>query len=174
VYGGTVNLFGSVANSQQGESVSISEQPIPSFSGVRTVATVQTATDGSFSAVVRPLIRTLYRASSGQATSNAIAINVRPRLTLTRIGSHRFALKALSARSFTGRYGVLQRFSVRTHRWIGVRRVFFTRAFPGVSPTITSRASFRARFGGARIRVFVPRSQLSPGYVSGVSNVASA
>jgi hypothetical protein len=69
---------------------------------------------------------------------------------------------------------VLQRLSVRKHRWISVRRVFFTRAFPGVAPTITSRAVFRARFGGARIRVFIPRSQLSPGYVPGMSNVASA
>lgn len=176
VYGGAVNLFGSVANNQQGESVTISEQRVPAFSGVnvRTVATVQTATDGSFSLVVQPLIRTLYRASNGQATSNTISVNVRPRLSLTRIGSHRFALKALAARSFAGKYGMLQRLSVRKHRWISVRRVFFTRASVTASPTITSRAVFRARFGGARIRVLVSSGQLSPGYVSGVSNVASA
>jgi hypothetical protein len=174
VYGGAVSLVGSVKNGQQGESVTITEQRSPSFSGVQTVATVQTATDGSFSAVVRPVSRTLYRASTGQTTSNTIVVNVRPLLSLTRIGSHRFALTAQAARSFTGRYGMLQRLSVRTHRWISVRRVFFTRAITGVSPTVTSRAVFRARFGGARIRVFVSRSQLSPGYLSGVSNVASA
>jgi hypothetical protein len=174
VYGGSVSLFGSVANGQQGESVTISEQRTPSFSGVQTVATVQTATDGSFSAVVRPIVHTLYRASNGQTTSNTIVVDVRPRLSLTRIGTHRFALTALAARSFAGRYGMLQRLSVRKHRWITVRRVFFTRAITGVSPSVTSRAVFRARFGGARIRVFVSRSQLSPGYVSGVSNVASA
>jgi hypothetical protein len=84
----------------------------------------------------------------------SVSLDSTRRLMLTRIGAHRFALKALAARSFTGRYGVLQRFTVRTHRWISVRRVFFTRAFSGFSPTITSRASFRARFGGTRIRVF--------------------
>jgi hypothetical protein len=167
-------LFGSVANGQPGESVTITEQRVPAFNGVnvQTAATAQTTSDGSFSVVVHPIVRALYRASTGQTTSNTISINVRPRLILTRAASHRFALKALAARSFVGRYGVLQRFSVRTHRWISLRRVFFTRAFQDVSPTITSRAVFRARVGGARIRVFIPRSQLSPSYVSGVSNVA--
>jgi hypothetical protein len=174
VYGRSIRLFGSVANGQPGETVTISEQTLPSFSGVRTVATLQTATDGSFSAVVRPIVRTRYRASSGQTTSNTISINVRPRLILTRVSSHRFMLNALAARSFVGRYGLLQRFSVRTHRWISLRRVFFIRAFQAVSPTVTSRAAFRARLGGATIRVFIPRSQLAPGYVPSVSNRASA
>jgi hypothetical protein len=67
---------------------------------------------------------------------------------------------------------VVQR--LRHHRWISMRRVFFTRALPGVSPTIASRAIFGARLGGSRIRVFVPSSQVSPGYVSGVTNVTFA
>lgn len=158
------------------EAVTISEQRLPAFSGadVRTVATVQTAADGSFNLAVRPLIRTLFRGNDGQTTSNTVSVNVRPRLSLRRIGSHRFALTAMAARSFAGRYAVLQRWIPRRHRWISVRRVFFTRAFSGVSPTITSRAVFRARFGGVRIRAYVRQSQLSPGYVPGVSNVASA
>jgi hypothetical protein len=176
VYGRAVSLFGSVANGQAGESLTITEQRIPAFSGVsvRTVATSQVGTDGAFSVVVRPVVRSLYRASVGQTTSNTISINVRPRLSLTRLGSHRFTLKAMAARSLVGRYGVVQRWSIRRHTWISLKRVFFTRAFPGVSPTITSRAVFRARLGGARIRVLITRSQVSPGYVPAVSNVASA
>lgn len=176
VYGGAVNLFGSVANGQPGESVTITEQRVPAFSGVnvQTAATAQTKTDGSFSVLVHPIVHALYRASSGQTTSNTVSINVRPRLTLTRLRSHRFALTAMAARSFVGRYGLLQRFSTRAHRWISVRRVFFTRASQSVSPTISSRAAFRARLGRARIRVLIPRSQVVPGYVSGVSNVATA
>jgi hypothetical protein len=176
VYGRAVNLFGSVANGQAGEPVTVSEHQLPSFSGagVRTVVTIQTTTDGTFSLDVRPATRTLYRAAAGQATSDTVAVNVRPRLSLARIGSHRVALRALAARSFIGRYGVIQRWSLRTHHWISLRRVFFTPALPAVSPTITSRAVFRARLGRARIRVFVPRSQVSPGYLPGVSNVVSA
>jgi hypothetical protein len=176
VYGGAVRLFGSVANGQPGETVTISERQLPSFSGVdvRTVATVQTTTEGSFEVVVRPVNRAQYRASSGQTTSNTVSINVRPRLSLTRVGSHRFAVTATAARSFVGRYGVVQRWSLRKHHWISLKRVFFTRAFPGASPTITSRAVFRARLGGVKIRVFVPSGQVSPGYVSGVTNVTFA
>lgn len=176
VYGRTVSLFGSVTNAQAGESVTISAQRVPAFNGadVQTVATVQTAADGSFSLAVRPQVRTLYRATTGQTASNTISVNVRPRLSLRRIGFHRFALTAMAARSFTGRYAVLQRWIPQQHRWLSVRRVFFTRAFSGVSPTITSRAVFRARFGGARVRAYVRQSQVSPGYVTGVSNVASA
>ena len=173
VYGRAVSLFGSLANGQVGDAVTINERPIPSFSGVdvRTVATVQTSTDGSFNAAVRPASRAQYRASNGQATSNTVTINVRPRLSLRRIGLHRFAVTATAARSFLGRYGVVQR--LRHHRWVSMRRVFFTRALPGVSP-LASRAVFRARLGGSRIRVFVPSSQVSPGYVSGVTNVTFA
>ena len=176
VYGRAVTLFGSVANGQASEPVTITEHQLPSFSGVdvRAVATVQTNTEGSFTVVVRPVTHTLYKATAGQTTSNTVSVNVRPRLTLTRRASHRFVLRAFAARSFAGRYGVVQRWSLRTHRWIGLRRVLFTRAFPTVSPTIASRAVFSARLGGARIRVLLPRSQASPGYIAGVSNVLPA
>jgi hypothetical protein len=176
VYGGAAHLFGAVANGQPGEAVTITERPVPSFTGVdvRTVATVQTSADGSFDVVVRPESRSLYRAGNAQTTSDTVSINVRPRLSLNRIGPHRFAVMAKAARSFVGRYGVVQRWSLRKHHWLTLRRVFFTRAFPGTSPTITSRAIFRARLGGVKIRVFVPSSQVSPGYVAGVTNVTFA
>jgi hypothetical protein len=173
LYGRAVTLFGSVANGQLGEPVTVVAHQLPSFSGaeVRAVATVQTNAEGSFNLLVRPASHTLYTASNGQTTSNAVSVSVRPRVSLTRSSGHRFVLRAVAARSFVGRYGVIQRWSLRRHHWLSLRRVFFTRAFPGVSPTITSRAVFRARFGGARIRVLIPRS---PGYLSGVSNVLSA
>jgi len=172
-YGRAVTLFGSVANGQPGEPVTVIEHQLPSFSGteVRSVATVQINAEGRFSLLVRPASHTLYTASNGQTTSNAVSVNVRPRVSLTRSTRHRFVLRAVAARSFVGRYGVVQRWSLRTHHWRSLRRVYFTRAFPGETPTITSRAVFRARLGGARIRVLVPRST---GYLSGTSNVLSA
>lgn len=176
VYGGTVRLFGSLANGQVGDTVTIEEHRLPSFNGlaIRTVATVQTAADGSFSAVVRPESHTLYKATTGQTESNTVAVSVRPRLSLSRIARHRFALRATAARSFIGRYGVLQRWNSSRHLWITKQRVFFTRALQSVSPTVTSLAVFRTRFGGARIRVLVPRGQVGPSYVAATSNILSA
>jgi hypothetical protein len=175
-YGGSVTLTGSLANGQAGDAVTISEHRLTSIGGiqVRALTTVQTAADGSFSVDVRPLIRTLYRASTGQTVSNIVSVQVRPRLSLTRIGRHQFVARVVAARSFVGRYGLLQRWSVRTHRWTSVRRVFFTRAVTTVSPTIVSRATFRARLGGARIRVFISSGQTARGYLMAFSNLARA
>ena len=175
-YGGSVTLTGSLANGQAGESVTITEHRVPSLGGlqVRALTTVQTAADGSFNVDVRPLIHTIYKASTGQTGSNAVSVQVRPRLSLLRIGFHRFAARVVAVRSFVGRYGMLQRWSARTQRWTSVRRVFFTRAFTTVSPTVVSSAAFRARLGGARIRVLIPRSQTAPGYLMAFSNLARA
>jgi hypothetical protein len=92
-------------------------------------------------------------------------------VSLTPASGHRFVLQATAARSFVGRYGVVQR--LLAHRWISLTRVFlfFTRAFPVVSPTVNSRAIFRMRIGRARIRVVVPSG---PGYLAAASSVRFA
>src|SRR5919197_974463 len=78
--------------------------------------------------------------------SNSVRVSVRPRLRLTHAGGpHRFLLRALAVRSFVGKYGILQRWSRRSHVWIGVRRVYFRSAVAGISPTVISRTTFRAR-----------------------------
>ena len=173
-YGGSVTLTGSVANGQAGEPLTITEQRVPSVGGLQTqtVATVQLSADGTFTADVHPVIHTLYRVSTGQTTSNAVSVQVRPKAILTRIGVHRFLARVVAARSFVGKYGVLQRW--RGHHWTSVRRVFFTRELTITSPTIVSRATFRARFGRARIRVLIPRSQVGPGYLMAASNLSRA
>jgi hypothetical protein len=173
-YGGTVMLTGSVANGQAGESVTITEQRVPAVGGLQTqtVTTEQAAADGSFSVDVHPLIHTLYRASTGQASSNPVSVQVRPKVMLTRIGFHRFLARVVAARSFVGKYGVLQRW--KRHHWTSVRRVFFTRELTITPPTVVSRATFRARFGRAKIRVLIPRSQTAPGYLFASSNLARA
>ena len=175
-YGGVVTLTGSVANGQAGDSVTITEHRLPAVGGLQTqtVTTVQAAADGSFSVQVHPVIHTLYRASTGQTTSNSVSVQVRPKLMLSRIGVHRFLARVVAARSFVGRYGVLQRWSASRHHWLSVGRVFFTRELSITSPTVVSRATFRARFHRARIRVLIRGSQVGPGYLAAFSNLARA
>jgi len=171
VYGRTVLLTGSVMNGQAGESVTITERRTPAVGGVEThaLATVRTASDGSFSLRVRPLIRTQYTAAAGDTKSNTVAVRVRPLVRLTQLARHRFLVRVLAARSFAGKWAALQRWSVRQQRWIGVRVVFFRSAVAGISPTMTSRAVFKTRLKG-RIRIAMPRSQTRPGYIAGYSN----
>lgn len=106
-YGGSTMLTGSLANGQPGESVTIAEHMVPAVRGlsVRDVATVTTSQDGSFSLNVRPIAHALYRATTGQTSSNTVSVNVRPRLILARVGLHRFQVRAFAARSFRGRFG---------------------------------------------------------------------
>ena|SRR5439155_20122415 len=176
VYGGAVTLSGSLSNNQAGQSVTIMEHRFPfgRTNQVLELATVKTAADGSFSITARPVIHTVYTATIGQVRSNSVAVNVRPRLRLTHAGStHRFLIRALAVRALVGKYGILQRWNRRAQVWVSVRRIYFRSAVAGISPTMVSRATFRARFGRVMIRVLMPLSQTVPGYISGSSNAAT-
>src|ERR671935_1494331 len=173
VYGGAVTLSGSVSNAQAGQPVTIMEHRFPfgRSAQVRELATVKTAADGSFSVLARPVIRTLYTAKVGNTRSDPVAVNVRPRIRLMHArGRHRFLVRTFAARSFVGKYAVLQRWNRRTHVWVGVRRVYFRSIVGGVSPTMVTQATFRAHFGRVMIRMFMPLRQTLPGYISGSSN----
>jgi hypothetical protein len=116
VYRRVVNLSGSVSNGQTGQQVTIMEHRFPfgRTAQVGELATARTAADGSFSFTARPVIRTLYTAKTGNARSDAVAVDVRPRLRLTHAGGrHGFLLRAYAIRAFVGKYGVLQRWNRR-------------------------------------------------------------
>src|SRR5919204_331427 len=177
IYRGAVTLSGSVSNAQAGQPVTIMEHRFPfgRSAQVRELATVKTAADGSFSVLARPVIRTLYTAKVGNTRSDAVPVNVRPLIRLTHAGArHRFLVRAAAARSFAGKYVVLQRWNRRTHVWVGVRRIYFRSAVAGISPTVVSCATFRAHFGRVLIRVFMPLRQTVPGYISGSSNAVTS
>jgi hypothetical protein len=133
VCGRTVLLTGVLRNGQAGESETITERRTPVVGGIRTqaVATVKTDADGTFSLGVRPAVQTQYTASSGDAKSNAVGVRVRPLVRLKHIGSNRFLVRALAARSFVGKWASLQRWSRNRHQWVGVKLVVFRRAVAG-------------------------------------------
>lgn len=171
VYGRATTLVGTVENGRPGESVQITERKLPPTGDVKpqAVASVKTASDGSFRLTVRPSIRSLYRAGDDQTKSNVVSVRVRPLLRLTGIAPHRFLLRAIAARSFVGKFAALQRWSRFEHRWVSVRPVFFQRATTGASPTVVSRAVFQTRVHG-RIRLAMPRGQVGAGFNDGFSN----
>lgn len=173
VYGQAVTLSGSVSSGQAGESVTIMEHRFPfgRTSAINQLATVTTTAGGSFSLSVQPRIHTLYTARVGEMRSESVSVSVRPRLKLARLAApHRFLLTVAAVRSFVGKYGLLQRWSRRSHVWVSMRRVYLrTRVFT-TSPTVISRAKFTLGRSGVRIRVFMPLSQAVPGYISGSSN----
>jgi hypothetical protein len=171
VYGRTTTLVGRVVNGQSGQTVQITERPLPPVPGAKpqSLASVKTASNGTFRLTVRPSIRTLYRAGDDQAKSNVVSVRVRPLLRLTAIARHQFLVRALAARSFVGKFASLQRWNRFKQRWVSVRPVFFQRTTPGTGPTVVSRAVFSTRVHG-KIRLAMPRRQVGAGYNDGFSN----
>jgi plastocyanin len=172
-YGGSALLRGTLANGSVGATVNVIANP-QAGKTARSVLTVSTASNGSFSVRVRPLVQTVYVATTASATSRPLAINVRPRLRLGLFAHRtRGILRVSAARGFVHRYGLLQVWRPRSQVWATMKRVRLTRSTAGISPTIVTTASFRLRVHhGLRVRVLMPRSQTVPGYLYGVSNVA--
>jgi plastocyanin len=170
-YGRTALIRGTLANGAAGATVTVIGNPQAGRT-VRSVLTVPTATNGAFSVRVRPFVQTVYVATAGSATSRPLAVNVRPRLQLGLFAHRtRATLRVSAARGFVHRYGLLQVWRPRSGLWSSVKRVRLTRSFAGTSPTIVTTVSFRMHHG-LRVRVLMPRSQTTPGYSYGVSNVA--
>jgi hypothetical protein len=172
VYGGSVTLSGQISSGQAGQSVTIMEHRFPfgRTGQVREVGTVTTTAGGSFDLAVNPLIRTLYTAKIGAKNSEPVAVDVQPRLRLSRLGTqHRFLFRVSAIRSFVGKYGLLQRWNARSHVWVSVRRVFLGSARQVSATTMVTRTIFRWNRSNVRIRVLMPRSQTAPGYISGTT-----
>ena len=171
-YGGSVLLRGTIANGTSGEKVTITGTT-QAGKPARSVLTATTTADGTFSVRVRPLVQTVYVATTGTSSSDPLAINVRPRVRLGVIGRTRGVLRASAARSFVNKRWVVQVLHPRRHVWVSMKRVRLTRSVPTATPTIVTTASFRLHIRhGLRLRVLVPAGQTAPGYVSGVSNIA--
>jgi hypothetical protein len=168
-YGGAATLAGRVAGAGAGVSVSIWAQRFGRRGPVR-VASASTASNGSFGVVVKPRIRTVYfaRVSSGPA-GNSVAIAVRPRLRLTKLGKHFFSLKVYAARSFVGRVTYVQRWSASRRRWLTIGPMHMRSARYG--PTVVTSKPFVLRIArGLRLRVRMPLSQSTTGYITSLSN----
>jgi plastocyanin len=169
-YGGATVLTGKVSNGTAGEKVTLSTKPQASDAATST-DTVTTAADGSFRVSVHPVVQTAYTAAAANSTSSPVVINVRPRVRLGIVAHRRAIVRVSAARGFRHKYALVQRWNARRHLWRNVRRVRFSATtIVGPSTVVTSARFLQPLTRGARLRVFVPRSQVAPGYTSTVSN----
>jgi hypothetical protein len=147
VFGKSVTLSGKVSNSKASENVSV-------LSG------------GHWSEAVKPTIETSYQAKWKSATSSTVSVKVRPLITLTLVSraTGSFTTKVSAARSFAGKFVLVQRLTST-----GVSTL------KRVTLDANSAASFRVRLhlGRSRLRVVMPTSQTAPGYITGTSNVVT-
>jgi len=93
-----------------------------------------------------------------------VTVKVRPLITLTlvNLSTGTFSTKVTAARSFTGKFVLVQRVSST-----GVTTL------KKVTLDTSSSATFRVRLhhGRSRLRIVMPTSQTAPGYITGTSKV---
>ena len=169
VYGRTTTLAGRIDNGTAGERVTITAKPQLAGKVTQSTQVVTAGADGSFSAVVQPLVHTTYVASTDKSRSDAVAINVAPKLGVGFLSRTRFIFRATAARSLVGKYGLLQKRIGRV--WVSMRRIYLARATYGPAQSVVSSATVRLHLRhGLSLRVLMPLGQTVPGYVSASSN----
>jgi hypothetical protein len=163
VYGGSVSLSGKIAASSAGQTVNVLAEP-SGASAFSALASVTTTAGGHWSEDVKPTIETSYQATWTSATSSTVTLKVRPLITLTLVNASNgtFSTKVTAARSFAGKFALVQRLSSTGPLTL-----------KKVTLDANSSASFRVRLhqGRSRLRVVMPSSQTAPGYITGMSNV---
>jgi hypothetical protein len=161
-YGGSVTLSGKIANHTAGQTVTVLAEPSGS-SSFSALGSVTTTAGGNWSDTVKPTIETSYQASWMSQTSQAVTVKVRPMITLTSVNpaSGTFSTKVVGARSFQGKFVLVERLSST-----GATTV------KKVTLDANSSATFTVRLhhGRNRLRVVMPTSQTEPGYITGTSN----
>ena len=96
----------------------------------------------------------------------------RPRITLRKVSATRYGVTVVAGRSFAGKVGYVARWSVRSQRWVAVRRFTLVR-----SKTSSTVALATVRFRVSRktkLRAFLSQAQVQPGYITGYSNFIRA
>src|SRR5207247_7169395 len=163
VYGGSVTLSGKISDSTAGQPVDVLAQPFDA-SSFSKLASATTTASGQWTEVVKPTVETSYEANWMSTTSSTVTVKVRPMITLAlvNLSSGAFSTKVTAARSFTGKFVLVQRLSSS-----GVLTL------KKVTLDANSSATFRVRLhhGRPRLRVVMPSSQTAPGYITGMSNV---
>ena len=159
VFGGRVQLTGTVPTHTAGEQVVIFSKPY-GIASARSVATVLTGVNGVWTYLARPRIATAYQASWRSGLSPAVSVAVRPRVTITRYKNGHFFIAVAGNHAFAHKVVQLQR-KVGT-RWVTIKRVRLG---------LRSRVEFRATIptGRSTVRAAFSVNQAGAGYLGGTS-----
>jgi plastocyanin len=164
ILGDAVTLSCIVSSKQAGENVTIVARP--AGEPVESIQ-VATTTGGNWSLQVQPRINTTYQAQYDGASSTTTAINVRPRITLEKVGRSRYLAVVVAARSMAGKTVNLTRWTPNAG-WVTIGQ----QQLQSIARTNTTVvATFSASVDlGAKLRIFMPATQTTPDYLDGHSN----
>jgi hypothetical protein len=123
-------------------------------------STVLTGTGGAWSVTTHPKILTSHEASANGSTSTAVAVGVRPRISLS-VRNGTISTKVTAGKSFARRHVLLQRLGGGS--WHTVARRALNRHSAATFPTKLLPT------GTSTIRVTISTNQAGASYLGGVS-----
>ena len=163
VYGASVTLSGKTSSAKANEKVDVLAEA-SGQTNLSALGSVPTTAGGQWTDVVKPTIETSYQARWKSATSSTVTVKMRPQITFTlvKLSSGSFSTKVTAARSFAGKFVLVQRLTATG-----------ATTLKKVTLDSSSAATFRVRLhhGRNRLRVLMPTSQAAPGYITGMSKV---
>lgn len=159
-------LSGTVTSAQK---VSVDEQPCGATTFKNLGQPLSVSASGAWSLAATPTMRTVYRAKAKSATAD-VTVAVRPKVSLTKIGAHRFSVRIVAARSFAQRIALFQRRSPAG--WRTVKSIPLLNVISGqTAPTMISGKDFRSGVApGRRVRILLTQAQVGGCYAPGTSN----
>jgi plastocyanin len=159
LYGSQTTLTGAVSNGEAGETVTISEQPAGQTT-TKQLATVTTATAGTFTYTVQPQRLTTYVASWKNANSVTVTVQVRPKVTFAPFSTTKMFTKVVPGVSHAGNFVYVQRLT--SVGWITISK-------QPLGPLSGRIFKLPRKCGTMTYRIYLSADQAGTGYLDGWS-----
>ena len=159
-YGAQTVISGTVSSGKAGEQVLVLAQPYGS--SAQQIATLMTGAGGTFSYTTSPTILTSYSVHWKTATSQAVIVQVRPSITLTRTGRTRLHTHVKATPSYAGHFVFLQRLS-GFGQWVTVEKL-------KLGPNSGRIFTAPHKKGTFTYRIYMTTNQAGTGYLATSSN----
>jgi plastocyanin len=164
IFGDSVTLSGTTSAKAANETVTIIARPA---NEPAAKIDVTTTTGGAWSLRVQPRVRTEYQVQYANASSGKLVVNVRPRITLQKVGADKFLVVVLTNKTLAGKTAQLTRFVPGTG-WTPVGDVALTTIARTDSLAVKTVTSLVPR--GTKLRVVMSDDQTGADYIDGHSN----
>jgi len=171
-YGAPTTLTGNVTPA---ESVNVIVAATPCLnppSRVKEAAPVSVKSnksDGAWTTLVTPQVRTSYQATAKDASSETVMVQVRPRVTLAKVARHMFRTRIAAAKSFAGKTAYFQKRN--PVGWITVKRVQLRFVSSSTDTVVSGKTFHSGVFAHKTVRLLLPQRVVGNCYLTGISNM---
>lgn len=163
IFGDSVTLSGTTSGKAV-ETVTVVARPTGEAAASINVNTTAT---GAWSLRVQPRVQTEYQVQYGNVSSGKLVVNVRPRITLQKVGADKFLIVVLTNKALTGKTVQLTRY-VRGTGWVSLGDVQLASIARTDSVAVKTVTSLVPR--GTKLQVQLADDQTGAEYIDAHSN----